>query len=58
MQINPGKPNEKRLKSKVIGEVLRKGDVLRLVGAGGGGWGDAAKRDATLVARDKDEGFV
>ena len=40
MQINPGKPNEKRLKSKVIGEVLRKGDVLRLVGAGGGGWGD------------------
>jgi len=58
MQINPGKPNEKRLKSKVIGEVLRKGDVLRLVGAGGGGWGDPARRDAVLAKRDRDEGFV
>jgi N-methylhydantoinase B len=58
MQINPGKPNEKRLKSKVIGEVLRKGDVLRLVGAGGGGYGDPKKRDPGLAQHDRDEGFV
>jgi N-methylhydantoinase B len=58
MMLNPGKPNERRLKSKVIGEVLRKGDVLRLVGAGGGGWGDPKKRDPALAARDRKEGFA
>jgi N-methylhydantoinase B len=58
MVLNPGTPKEQRLSSKVIGQVLRKGDVLRLVGAGGGGHGDPAGRDPALVERDRVEGFA
>jgi len=38
--------------------VLRRGDILRLVGAGGGGWGDPATRDPSLAARDETEGLA
>jgi N-methylhydantoinase B len=58
MVLNPDTPRERRLPSKVIGQVLRKGDVLRLMGAGGGGWGDPAKRDPALAERDRIEGFA
>ncbi len=55
---NPGTDREKNLKSKMVGVMLESGDVLRLVGAGGGGWGDPATRDPTLTARDLREGYV
>jgi len=32
--------------------------VLRLVGAGGGGWGDPAKREEAQAARDRREGLT
>jgi N-methylhydantoinase B len=56
--LNPGTAQERRLKSKIYGLQLRKGDVLRFQGAGGGGWGDPAERDPALKARDEAEGFV
>jgi N-methylhydantoinase B/oxoprolinase/acetone carboxylase alpha subunit len=58
MWLNPDRPDGEQLNSKVIGQVLKKGDVLRLVGAGGGGWGDATKREKALAQRDRAEGFT
>ena len=58
MWLNPDRADGTQLNSKVIGQVLKKGDVLRLVGAGGGGWGDPAKREEVQEARDRQEGFV
>lgn len=58
ISLNPGKPNARPLKSKIYGLKLEKGDVMRFQGAGGGGWGDAMKRDEAAIARDKAEGFV
>ncbi len=55
---NPGTEREENLKSKMVGIVLQKGDVLRTVGAGGGGWGDVAERDPALIKRDCTEGYV
>lgn len=40
--MNPGTEAERRLPSKVIGLTLKRGDVVRLEGAGGGGWGEPA----------------
>ncbi len=56
--LNPGSASEENLKSKVVGRLLGKGDVLRLVGAGGGGWGDPSRRDAAAMARDIEEGYT
>src|SRR5262245_45943524 len=40
------------------GNVLRKGDVVRLSTSGGGGWGDPLDRPAERVRRDVAGGFV
>lgn len=37
---------------------VEKGDVLEWVTRGGGGWGDALKRDAELVAKEVERGLV
>ncbi len=37
---------------------IKRGDRVRLVTPGGGGYGDPAKRDKALVARDLAEGYV
>lgn len=37
---------------------LRKGDILTLVTAGGGGYGSPAERDPRLVERDVREGYL
>lgn len=58
MIINPGSNREEVLPSKYVGRILEKGDVLRLVGAGGGGWGDPSERDPDLVERDRREGYI
>jgi N-methylhydantoinase B len=55
---NPGTQQEENLKSKMVGLMLRKGDVLRTVGAGGGGWGNPAERDPALAEHDQREGYV
>ena len=55
---NPGRPDEENLRSKMVGIVLKRGDVLRTVGAGGGGWGDPAERDPASIERDRAEGYA
>src|SRR5262249_57573411 len=44
--------------SKLAGVVLRRGDVVRIESAGGGGFGDPGERDLELVAHDVRAGFV
>jgi N-methylhydantoinase B/oxoprolinase/acetone carboxylase alpha subunit len=44
--------------SKVSGVVLRKGDVVRIESAGGGGFGDPRDRDPELVRRDLRDGLI
>jgi N-methylhydantoinase B len=58
MVMNPDGNREERLPSKIVGRLMQKGDVLRLIGAGGGGWGDPARRDPKAAARDRAEGYV
>jgi len=57
MILNPGTPGERRLSSKVIGHILGKGDVVRLEGAGGGGWGSPLERDPAAAKADAEAGF-
>ncbi|MDE0045133.1 MAG: hydantoinase B/oxoprolinase family protein [bacterium] len=56
--VNPGHGSERRLPTKVVSHLMRKGEVIRIVGGGGGGWGNAAERDPELVARDRRQGYV
>ena len=37
---------------------LEAGTVFALNGAGGGGYGDPAKRDPARIARDLEEGYI
>jgi N-methylhydantoinase B len=56
--VNPGRPDERRLAPMSDGNVIRKGDVVRLYTSGGGGWGDPLERPAERVRRDVAGGFV
>jgi N-methylhydantoinase B len=40
------------------GVQLKRGDLLRLMTCGGGGWGDPFSRDPLLVQQDVARGFV
>ncbi len=42
--VNPGRPDERVLAPMSDGNVLRRGDVMRLTTSGGGGWGDPLDR--------------
>jgi N-methylhydantoinase B len=56
--VNPGRPDERQLASMSDGNVLRRGDVLRLYTSGGGGWGHPMGRPLERVRRDVMGGFV
>ena len=56
--VNPGRPDERALAPMSDGNVLRKGDVVRLYTSGGAGWGDPLDRPADRVRRDVLGGFV
>lgn len=47
-----------RLPSKVAGKAITKGDVFRLVTAGGGGYGEPSQRDQQAIADDIANGYV
>lgn len=47
-----------RLPSKVAGKAIAKGDVFRLVTAGGGGYGEPAKRAEEAIHEDIENGYV
>lgn len=47
-----------RLPSKVAGKAIAKGDVFRLVTAGGGGYGEPSRRSRDAIAEDIANGYV
>jgi N-methylhydantoinase B len=56
--VNPGGPNERLLAPLSDGNILRRGDILRIETGGGGGRGHPFDRPAELVSRDVLEGYV
>jgi N-methylhydantoinase B len=56
--LNPGTTEERNLPTLADNIVLNRGDVMRIVTAGGGGWGDPFERDPELVAWDVRKGYV
>ena len=56
--LNPGTNHEKPLTSKWVAVRMQNGDVIRLDGAGGGGWGNPADRAGDWVELDLQEGYV
>ncbi|MBI3709204.1 MAG: hydantoinase B/oxoprolinase family protein [Proteobacteria bacterium] len=54
--LNPGK-DDKRLKSKGV-DRLKKGDIVRVVTPGGGGFGDPQRREIAALAADLKEGKI
>ena len=56
--VNPGTPGERVLAPLSDGNMLRRGDVLRLETGGGGGHGHPFDRPAQRVADDVADGFV
>jgi N-methylhydantoinase B len=55
--VNPGTPREQDMPTQSRCE-LTAGDTFLLQSAGGGGYGDPAKRERTALARDIAEGYV
>jgi N-methylhydantoinase B len=57
--VNPGTPEERRFeRGKFDKESLKKGDLLRVQTAGGGGWGDPLDREPERVLADVARGLV
>ena len=56
--VNPGQPNERVLKPLSDGNVVRRGDILRIETGGGGGFGHPYDRPPEEVLRDVEDGFV
>jgi N-methylhydantoinase B len=56
--VNPGTLAERELKPLSDNNRLRKGDLLRIMTPGGGGWGNPLDRDPLVVQRDVWDGFV
>ena len=52
LTLNPGGAGERALPSKITGVPLAAGDLIRIKTTGGGGWGEAGKRDPAAVRRD------
>jgi N-methylhydantoinase B len=50
--------SERLLRTKEVGVEIQPGEVLHIRSAGGGGWGDPARRDPALIARDAEEGLA
>lgn len=56
--LNPGKPNEKTLASKISNFLIKKGEVLSVQTAGGGGYGSPLERAQGNVSRDCVQGKI
>lgn len=50
--VNPGSPEERSLPSRVSGVLLKRGDVVRIEKAGGGGLGDPRRRAFERIVDD------
>jgi N-methylhydantoinase B len=56
--INPGLPNERVLGPLSDGNIVHRGDVIRVETGGGGGWGHPFDREPELVLEDVLSHFV
>jgi N-methylhydantoinase B len=56
--LNPETPEEREIPPVGDGVQLKRGDLLRLMTCGGGGWGDPFNRDALSVQQDVARGFI
>jgi N-methylhydantoinase B len=56
--LNPGTPQEREVLPTSDGLKLKRGDLLRLMTCGGGGWGDPFTRAPMIVRQDVARGFV
>ena len=56
--VNPDGPAPHRLKTISDGNRLCKGDLIRIITPGGGGWGNPVERPAESVLDDVLDGFV
>ncbi|MBI3068303.1 MAG: hydantoinase B/oxoprolinase family protein, partial [Betaproteobacteria bacterium] len=56
--VNPGRPDERVLPSLSDGNILRRGDVVRIETGGGGGWGHPYDREPERVLADVLGGYV
>jgi len=56
--INPGQPGERFVPGFSDGIKLNQGDLVRIVSAGGGGYGDPLEREPAQVEDDVADGFV
>jgi N-methylhydantoinase B len=56
--MNPGTPQEKAVRAFSDDNVWKKGDLVRVYTAGGGGWGDPLERETDQVLNDVLDGFV
>ncbi|MFN3937691.1 MAG: hydantoinase B/oxoprolinase family protein [Gemmobacter sp.] len=56
--VNPGRPDARELKPLSDGNMLTRGDVVRIETGGGGGWGHPHDRDPAAVLEDVLGGFV
>ena len=56
--INPGRPDERVLKPLSDGNMVKRGDVVRIETGGGGGWGHPFDREAERVLSDVRGGFI
>lgn len=57
-ELHRGDGSHEVLRTKSTGLVVNPGDVLVVHSAGGGGWGDPARRDPAARERDLREGYV
>jgi N-methylhydantoinase B len=56
--VNPGRPDERVLKPLSDGNMVRRGDLVRIETGGGGGWGHPFDREPERVLADVRAGFV
>ncbi|HJU32025.1 MAG TPA: hydantoinase B/oxoprolinase family protein [Hyphomicrobiaceae bacterium] len=56
--VNPGRPDERMLRPLSDGNIVRRGDVVRIETGGGGGWGHPFDREVERVLADVRGGFV
>ena len=56
--LNPGTPDEREIRAFSDDNHWKRGDLVRICTAGGGGWGDPLERDAQQVLDDVQDGFV
>ncbi len=56
--VNPGTSDERELRPMSEGNKLKKGDLVRIMTPGGGGWGSPLERPAEQVRDDVLDGFI